>query len=498
MYDVCIIGAGVVGSAIARELSRYNLKVILCEKGADVGVGATKANSAIVHGGYTAAHGSLKGELSIRGNRMYDRLNEELNFGLRRSGSLVLAFDDEQQRTLESLVRNGEENGVKGLEILGQEAALRKDPNLNPEVRSALYCPETALTSPYEFCIALAENAVANGVELRLYTEIRNIEKRDGHFRITSADVSPHIAGERGRENDFHAAMVVNAAGIYSDKIAALLGDHSFEIHPRQGQYLLFRRGYGELVNHIIFQTPSEKGKGILVTPTYWGNLMIGPNSQEIPSREDVRTNREILSYIVRTARLSVPSFELSQVIRSFSGIRATSDSKDFIIRESKISGFFHAAGIDSPGLTASPAIAERVCDLLSKAGLQMEARPDFEAARKAITRPTPLQPFQKIKSLVDLPEGNPERIVCRCEQVREASIVDALSRGIPVDSTDAVKRRTRAGMGACQGQFCTPRVKKLIARETGIPEDTVGTRGAGSGLLPERVGPEELRKIEE
>ena len=493
MYDVCIIGGGVVGCAIARELARYKLRTVLCEKSVDVGNGATKANSAIVHGGYTATQGTLKGELSIRGNRMFDSLNEELNFGLNRCGSLVLAFSGDERSSLEALLQNGKLNGVKGLRIVEREELEKMEPQVGPEALAALHCPETAVTSPYEMCIALAENAVANGLDLRLESEVVEIEKSNGAFSI---QLAPENSSEHTPQN-LSARFVVNAAGVYSDRIAGMIGDTSFRILPRQGQYLILRRGDGELINSVIFQTPTEKGKGILVTPTYWGNLMIGPNSEEIPDRDDVSTNSEILSYIVEKARRSVPGFKLSHVIRSFSGIRATSDKKEFIIEESPIGGLIHAAGIDSPGLTSSPAIAIKVLGLLETAGLSLQKKPDFIPKRPGINSPHPLQPIKEVQDLIDLPEGNPERIVCRCEQVREKTILDALQRGIAVTSLDAVKRRTRAGMGPCQGTFCSPRVRSLIAHTTGISEDKVLPRSGGSGILQERVSGKELRSLE-
>jgi glycerol-3-phosphate dehydrogenase len=508
MYDVCIIGGGVVGCAIARELSRYRLSTVLCEKSVDVSNGATKANSAIVHGGYTATHGTLKGELSIRGNRMYDRLNEELNFGLKHCGSLVLAFSEEERGSLEELKKNGELNGVEGLKIVERAELEKMEPQVGPEAVAALYCPETAITSPYEMCIALAENAVANGLDLRLESEVVGIQKSEGVFTVrigapprarpgAEAAAQGHAAETAGPQ-ELQARFVVNAAGVYSDRVAAMAGDESFTIQPRQGQYLILRRGDGDMVNHVVFQTPTKKGKGILVTATYWGNLMIGPNSEEIPDRDDVSTDRQILKHIVDTARRSIPDFKLSHVIRSFSGIRATSDTKQFIINEAPIGGFINAAGIDSPGLTSSPAIALKVAELLRGAGLELEEDPQFNPQRPQINSPAPLQPIKEVQELIELPEGKPERVVCRCEQIREKTIVDALNRGIPVKSLDGVKRRTRAGMGPCQGNFCGPRVRRLIARETGISEEEVLPRSSGSGILRERVSGKDLRKIDQ
>lgn len=483
-YDLCIIGAGVVGAAIARELSRYELKVLWLEKGEDVAVGATRANSAIVHGAYSAPHGTVKGELCVAGNRMYDSLDGELNFGFQRPGSLVLAFDDAQREILDALMENGYKNGSRDMKILGKKDLHGMEPELGPAVLAALHAPETGITSPYEFCIALAENAVANGVTLKLRSEVTALSKRNGRFSITAGD-------------DYEASFVINAAGIHSDRISAMAGDSGFTILPRKGQYLLFQRGYGSLVKHIIFQAPTEKGKGILVTPTHWGNLLVGPDAEDNVGRDDRNTDLQSLREILATARLSVPSINPLKIIRSFSGLRARSDRGDFIIEESKsVPGLIQAAGIESPGLTSSPAIALRVKYLLEKAGLDLEEKEDFHPFRPPITSVKPLLPLQEISEDIKLPPGDGRRIICRCEQVREETILDALRRNIAIDSTDAIKRRTRAGMGACQGNFCTPRVREVIAGETGLAPEKVTLRGESSGLLPERVSPGDLRKL--
>ncbi len=486
MYDVAIIGGGVIGCAVARVLSRYNVRTVIIEKGNDVSIGASKANSGIVHGGYTASHGTLKGELSIAGNRLFDELNHQLNFGFSRIGSLVLGFSEQDEERLEALRRNGEANGVRGLAMLTRRQLRAMEPNVSDEAFTALYCPETGITSPYEFCIALAENAVHNGVDLMLESEVTNIEKRGDRFRLQTPG------------GTVDSAFVVNAAGINSDRIGAMLGDERIALTPRKGQYLILQRGTGKLAQHVLFQPPSDLGKGILVTSTYWGNLMLGPNSQEIPDKEDTATDREILSYIVKNARKSLPGFDIVKTIRTFSGVRATSTDKDFIIRPGGEEGALQLAGIDSPGLTAAPAIAEKAADMLREMGLDLSPNPRFTVERPPINTPRPLAPYSEIKERIELPEGNPERIVCRCEQVSEAVIVDALNRGIPVTSLDGVKRRTRAGMGPCQGQFCAPRVRALVARERDIAEEKVTGRGEGSGPLPERVGAAELRKLEE
>lgn len=461
MYDVCIIGAGVVGTAIARELSQYRLRTILLEKAEDVTQGASKANSGIVHGGYSAKHGTLKGDLSAEGNRRFAALEQELHFGFRRTGSLVLAFDREDELAIEALYENGMENGAEGLEILTGKQVAEREPAVSSAVTAALYCASAGVTSPYELAIALAENAIRNGVDLRLNAEVTSIDRGD-HFLV------------RSRAAEIPASFVINAAGIYADAVAEMAGARDFTISPRKGEYILFERGYGKLVRSVIFQTPSARGKGILVTGTYHGNLLIGPNAEDVESKEAVDTTEGALRQIIATARRSVPLFDLRKVITSFSGLRAASDRKDFIIEESRVPRFINVAGIDSPGLTSSPAIAERVAEILKSAGLPMK-RGEFQPDRKAIIVPKDLPP-DEVKRRVELAAGL-ERLVCRCEQVSQGEILDALSRGIPVTTTDAVKRRTRAGMGQCQGNFCRPRVKALLAGELGCSVEQVRTR---------------------
>lgn len=480
MYDVCIIGAGVVGTAIARELSRYRLRVALVERAEDVTQGASKANSGIVHGGYAAKHGTLKAELCAEGNRRFEGLQSELHFGYRRTGSLVVGFDEQDDATIQALYENGRLNGAEGLEILSAREVRAMEPNISDRVRGALYCATAGVTSPYELTIALAENAIENGVDLLLNRQVTAIEAGDD-FSVCAG------------ETTIHSHFVVNAAGVRSDEVAGMVGLHDFTITPRKGEYVLFEKGYGKLVNTVIFQTPTDKGKGILVTSTYHGNLMIGPNAEEVNDREDGATTEEHLVDIVETARKSVPSFDLSKVITNFSGIRATADGKDFIIEESSVPRFINAAGIDSPGLTSSPAIALRVAEILRSAGLELQVKSDWQAERRPIIVPKSLDPTE-LKERIALPAG-PERIVCRCEQVSEAEILDAMARGIPVDTTDAVKRRTRAGMGFCQGQFCRPRVKALLARELGRSADDIKVR-ADENATAGRPGRDFFRKL--
>ena len=461
MYDLCIIGAGVVGCALAREMSRFQLRVLLLERGDDVGCGATKANTGLVHGAYSSPAGTLKAALCAAGNRMYASLDAQLHFGYRRTGALVLAFSAQQEAGLRALHDNGRAVGEEGLELLSAAQARALEPRLGPGVTTALRCPAVGVTSPYELAIALAENAVANGVTLRLGCEATGI-----HSAASGAGAPEGLVVSANGER-ISARFVVNAAGVFGDRVAALAGEPGFRIIPRQGQYLLFDRGSGQAVRQVIFQAPSPAGKGVVVTSTYHGNLMIGPNANEVADPEDAGTSLEALEGIVATARLSLPDFDLRKVITTFAGVRPTPDTGDFVIGPGPVPGFFNAAGIDSPGLTSAPAIAERLRDLLADAGLELKPRRDFRPERPAILVPKSFA-AEQVARLVQ--ETGPHRLVCRCEQVSEAEIVDALHRGIPVRSIDGLKRRTRAGMGRCQGGFCRPRVAALIERETGFP----------------------------
>lgn len=471
MYDVCVIGAGVVGMNIARELSRYDLRICLLEKEADVSCGCSKANSGIVHGGYSDEAGTLRAELCVKGNRMYEQLEQELNFGYRRTGSMVLAFRDEDIPRLRQLYEQGLRNGVRGLAIISGEQALAKEPHLSREVKAALTCENAGVTSPYEFVIALAENAVENGVDIRLNVEVTGIQQADDRFILATA-LGPVMA-----------RYVVNAAGIYSDAVSRMVGINDFQITPRRGQYILLDKEQNYLVSSVIFQIPTELGKGILVTPTYHGNIMIGPNAEAISDKDDVGTDAETLGRIVAEARQSVPGLDMKKALTSFAGNRPVGNGKDFVIEESRVKGFIHLMGIDSPGLTASPAIAVKVAGILGQAGLLMKKKPRFQPYRQPIIVKKPAG----FAGAVDAADPK-EHIICRCEQVTAAEIIDCLHRGIPVQCVDAVKRRTRAGMGKCQGAFCGPRVRQLIASELGIAPETVPLSCKGKAALAERA----------
>lgn len=479
MYDVIIVGSGVVGAAIARELSRYNLKIGILEKEDDVSTGASKANSGIVHGGYAAKYGTLKGQLCGKGNKMYRKLQEELNFGYRQTGALVVGFDEEDEKKIVGLYENGLKLGSHDLEIIRGDKLKEIEPHLNSDVTVALYAKSVGVTSPYEFTIALVENAVTNGVELKLGNKVISIENLEEKFIVHT------------NKESIEARYIINAAGRNSDEIANMVGTYDFKIIPKRGQYILMGKDQGHLVNSVIFQVPTDKGKGILVTTTYHGNFMIGPNAEEISDKDDVATTTETLKEVIETARRSIPDFDVRKTLTTFSGIRASSNTGDFIIEESRVKRFINVAGIDSPGLTASPAIAEMVADILVKSGIVLVEKDNFIPHRKGIIVKKDNYFHGKIDD-----EDPAVNIICRCEGVTEAEIVDAIHRNIGINSTDAIKRRTRAGMGTCQGNFCRSRVVAIIARELNIGEDKVTIRGNSSSKTPVRAEINLIRKL--
>jgi glycerol-3-phosphate dehydrogenase len=477
-YDVAVIGAGVVGAAIARQLSRYKIDIVLIEKESDVSFGTSKANSGIIHAGFHSKKGSLKAMLAVRGNREFDRLAKELGFPFERRGELVIAFTEEENRALQSLYRQGIENDVLYLELLGRERTLEMEPNLNPDLQGALFAPTAGIIGPYEYCFALVENAVQNGVELLLGEKVVWIGKRSLR--------GFHIETESGLK--LSSRYIVNASGLYADELASLVGITDFRIHPRKGEEYLLDRRVGNLVRRVIFPVPSEKSKGLLVIPTVDGPVMIGPTAEYAESKEDFHTTRNGLKKVFEHAQRMVPAIRAGDVITSFTGLRPVATGEDFILGSSKVAGFINAAGIQSPGLTASPAIAEVVRESLLSQELRLEVRKDFDPIRK---------PFMKTRRLVENGEYDRireltredirySRLVCRCENVTEAEIIEAVRRGHT--TMDGIKFATRAGMGRCQGGFCTYRIMKILSRETGIPYEKISKKGPGSEIVKIRL----------
>lgn len=471
MHDVAIIGAGVVGASIARELSRYKLSVLWLEKDADVSTGTSKANSGIVHAGYDALPGSLMAKLNVKGNGMFESLSGELDFHYQNIGSLVVAFNDQDLSHLKELMERGRINGVPDLKILTAEELRQMEPNISEHAVAALYAPTAGITCPYEMTIALAENAVMNGVELFLESPVGSIGKQeDGSFVITAGD------------RQFEAKTVVNAAGLYADAISRMAGAEEYHIKPRKGEYVLLDKRCGGLVNTVVFQVPGPMGKGVLVTPTADGNILIGPNSYDVEKKDDLETNRAGLEQMMVLGRKSVPEIPEREIINSFAGLRAIA-GHDFIIQNSsKREGFVNVGGISSPGLTAAPAIGEYVVELLKDSGLSMELNGAFNPVRKGIPRFRDKSTQERACAVQDNPLYG--RVVCRCEMVTEAEIVEAIHRPIPATTLDGIKRRVRTGMGRCQGGFCFPRITGIISRELGIPVTEVTKTGNGSYIL--------------
>lgn len=476
--DVVVIGGGVVGCAIARELSRYCLSVTVLERAPDVAMGTSKANSGILHAGFDAEPGTWKARLNVRGARLYREISEDLGIPRRRVGSLVVALDEAQRTTLEELRRRGIENGLTGLALWGRDELLAHEPNLSPDVVGALWAPTAAIVCPFSATIAFAENAIRNGARIVTECDVTGIEvvgKKTTAVITTLGRIATNF--------------VVNAAGVHAGEVAAMAGDESFTITPRRGEYVLFDHSVGDLVNSVVFPTPTNLSKGILVSPTVHGNVFIGPNASDIDNPEDHETTRHGFAEIISGAQRIVPKLPLANAITEFAGVRAVA-GKDFVIGLSPVvRGLVHAAGIQSPGLTAAPAIAETIVECLAEAGLKLAPNPAFMPINPVRPKFADLSTSERSKLIA----GNPlyGRIICRCESITEGEIVAAIRAPCGARTMDGVKRRVRAGMGRCQGGFCGPRVTAILARELGIPVTAVRKDGEDSWLYLPRIEPE-------
>lgn len=472
-YDVAVVGGGVTGCSIARSLSRYQLRVVLLEKDEDVCSGTSKANSAIVHAGYDPEPGTLKAKLNILGSRMMPQLAKDLDIDFKQNGSMIVCFDESDKPALQELYERGLKNGVERMRLLTGDEARAMEPNLSQNVVAALLCPTGGIVCPFNLTIALAENAYANGVEFRFFSPVERVERIDGGYRLAIKDKAPVTA-----------TYVVNAAGLYSDVLHNQVSAKKLRIVPRRGNYLLCDKEVGGFVSHTIFQLPTKAGKGILVTPTIHGNLLLGPTSVEDADREDTATYAADLEDVEKRAALSVKDgkLPLRKIITSFSGVRAHEASGDFVIGEVEDApGFFDAAGIESPGLSCSPAIGDYVADMV-EAKAKAPKKDSWIATRKGVVKTREL-PLAERDALI---RQNPAygTIVCRCEQISEGEIIDAITRPLGAVSMDGVKRRCRAGMGRCQAGFCTPRTMELLCKYRGMRMDQVCKNVRGSELI--------------
>ena len=471
MYDVIIIGAGASGAAIARELSRYQGRFCVLEKEADICCGTSKANSGIVHAGFDAEEGSLMAKLNVEGNKMMEKLSKELDFSYQKNGSLVVCTNESEVEKLNELLERGKRNGVEGLQILDREELKALEPNISDEAVAALYAPTGGIVCPFGLTIAFAENAAQNGVEFCLDQEVKKIERRiAGGYRICTQDTM------------YETKVIVNAAGVYADVFHNMVSEKKIHITARQGEYFLLDKKAGGHVSHTVFTLPGKFGKGVLVTPTVHGNLLVGPTAVDIEDKEGTDTTMQGIEEIRRKAARSVKDIPFRQVITGFAGLRAHEEGHEFIIKEVEDApGFIDCAGIESPGLTSAPAIGRMAAELAKKI-LDLQENPTFCGARKGILNPAEL-PAKERNELI---RKNPAygRIVCRCEMISEGEILDSIHRPLGATTMDGIKRRTRAGMGRCQAGFCTPKRMEILERELKIRQEEITKNGAGSEMI--------------
>ena len=467
MYDVAIIGSGITGSACAYFLSKYRLKIAVIEKNNDVCCGTTKANSAIIHAGYDPHPETLMAKLNVKGSAMAKEICAKLDVPYNQIGSLVVAFSEEETKTVEELFERGNANGVPDLKILNRKELKEAEPMISDEALCALYAPSAAIVNPWEYGLAMAETAVRNGAEVLLESEVTSIKKENGVFKIT--------AGEK----EIEAKYVINAAGVNCDDVHNMIAPPKFRVIPSAGEYYLLDKSEGKRARHVIFQCPNKDGKGVLVSPTVHGNLIVGPNA-DARDKDDTSTKTRCLDFVREKAVKSVPSINFRENIRNFTGVRAATDIDDFII-EFACEGFLDLAGIKSPGLSAAPAIAELAVKMLGESGLALEEKESFTDERTHL----------RFKHLSNEEKNNAVkknsaygRVICRCETITEGEIIDALNSPIPPVSLDGIKRRAGTGMGRCQGGFCGPKVFEIMAKYKNEPFEAVLQDNTGSVIL--------------
>jgi len=461
MFDVVVIGAGCVGSLIARKLSSYQLNVAVIEKESDVGNIVTMANSAIVHSGYDPVPGSLKAKLNVLGNAMFEKISDELDVEFERRGSLTVALYDEQLPLLEELAKRSKQNGVP-VKILTSKEVLEMEPNINKDVKAALFAPTAGLVNPFTLCVHAMENACDNGVKLFLNEKVVDIKKEGDIYKIISAS-----------KNVYETKVIINAAGIYSEEIHKMIEPISYTLTPRKGEYFILDHYSDSLVKHTIFPLPTSKGKGILVSPTTGGTYLVGPSAEVTFSKDDVSTDKATLDDVRRQASEMVPSIPFNQVIRTFSGTRPTPSTHDFIIEFAKKDNhFITCSGIESPGLASSPAIAEYVVNEFVSKVLSLKKKDNYNPYVRKRVNLAKMSVEERNKLIKERPEYG--EIICNCEKVTLGEILDEFKSSVPPMTIKAVRKRTRAGFGKCQGGFCQPLVTKLIAEHFNLPLNKV------------------------
>ena len=472
IFDVVIVGAGVIGGMLARELSKYKLSVCILEKENDVAMAASRANSGIVHGGYDPVPGTLKAMLNYQGVEMLFQAAKELHVPCKRNGSMVCAFSAQEEPLIDELYAQGQENGIPGLKILTGDQARAIEPNLSSEVTKVLHVTNAGIVCPYDLTIAAVGNAMDNGVSLLRNFKVSSISKKDDVFTLTSE-----------KAQQVHSKYVVNCAGGYSDAVARMAGDDFFTIIPRAGEYMLLDKSEGNSVSHTLFQCPTAEGKGILVSPTVDGNLLVGPTAKVVETPDSDDTTPAGLEEVARLSAKSVPSVNFRQVITSFTGVRASTKGGEFILKASdRVAGLVHAGAIDSPGLTCCVSIAKYLTEILAQQGLALNEKENWNGHRENTRAFRDMTDEEKDAFIKEHPDYG--KIVCRCETVSEGEIRAAIRRNPPAFDIDSVKRRTRSGMGRCQGGFCSPYVMRLIAEEQGMNMEEVTKSGPGSKPL--------------
>lgn len=460
MYDIIIVGAGVVGSAIARELSRYNADILVLEKSEDICQGTSKANTALIHGGFDAKPGTLKAKLNVLGNQSMDKLSKDLNIPFRRNGAFVLCFDENDLDKLEELKQRGEKNGVEGLEILNKEEIQKLENNITDEAVYALHSPTAGIVCPFTMNFALAENANENGVEFLFNEQVKGFEKNRDYWKVITDD------------NEFETKVVINAAGLYSDDLHNMVSDKKYNITAKRGEYFLLDKQVGNLVDKTVFQLPTKEGKGVVVTPTIDGNLLIGPTAEDIEDKAGIETSKKGLNALYEKGGKSLKSVPFNKVITSFSGLRAHEDNDDFIIEEVEdAKNFFDCVGIESPGLSSAPAIGNMMADMVSKK-MKLTKKENFIEKREGL----PLTNHMSKDEHIELIKKDKRfgQIVCRCEKITEGEIVAAIHAPLGARTVDGIKRRVRAGAGRCQGGFCGPKVIEILSRELDLDYEDV------------------------